>query len=262
MKSWSEVIQMDIQNLLSQTPAKEFKIREKRAGIYQLIAPLFYSDGDMMNIYLQNTESGQIKLCDYGETLMRLSYLFDIDTDKKRSILVDTITSRNAEMLDGSIEMQATPERLFEKIMAYSQLLTEVSSMDMLAHENIEQLFYDNLREAVYQFHLKAEIRQDYTPHGYPDVRVDYAFFLEHTARPIFLFGIKDNNKAQQSTIHCLNLTLEKVPHKSIAVFEDTEKISRFARKSLINAAGKVFDGLPGFTEKGEAYIETELQSA
>ena len=47
---------MDFQALLSNTPAKNFKVIERREGLFQLVAPLFYPDGDMLSIFLEESD--------------------------------------------------------------------------------------------------------------------------------------------------------------------------------------------------------------
>ena len=252
---------MDLQALLNQTPAKDFKVFERREGMFQLVAPLFYPDGDMLTIFLEEGDNGLIRLCDHGETLMRLSYSFDIDTDKKRNVLDDIILNRSATLLDGDLQLYARPENIFEKIMAYTQLVSEVDNMDILSHENVAQLFYDYLNSFIETLSTSFNIVADYTPPGYSDIQIDYAFLNKGTARPIYLFGVKDTTKALRSTIHCLNLTLHKVPHRSIAVFENMESIERKAKNSLVNAAGKIYADLSGFQETGKEYIENELSA-
>ena len=47
---------------------------EKRPGIFQLIAPFYHEDGDMLEIYLEGIEgNGKIRISDHGMTIMRLS---------------------------------------------------------------------------------------------------------------------------------------------------------------------------------------------
>ena len=44
---------MTIQEILTNTPANAFQLQEKRPGTFQLIAPIFHDDGDMVSIYLE-----------------------------------------------------------------------------------------------------------------------------------------------------------------------------------------------------------------
>ena len=53
--------------------------REKRIGVYKVLVPFFYEDGDMYDIFIEEIpERNTIRISDYGLTLMKLSYSFDI----------------------------------------------------------------------------------------------------------------------------------------------------------------------------------------
>lgn len=254
---------MTISELITTMPATTFQVQEKRPGIFQLIAPIFHDDGDMVSIYLEEVNADSIKICDHGMSLMRLSYLFDLDSDKKKRILNDIIANRGASLEDGSIELIVPNRDLFSGIMSYSQLVSEVCNMDILTREMVSSLFYDYLNESLERMHIEHRLTfvRDYEVRGHADIHVDYAFLGDGKVRPIYLFGVKDTNKAQQTAINCLNMTLEKVPHKSIAVFENIDNITTFARNSLLNASGKVYSDLTSFQQKGAEYIANELAS-
>lgn len=50
-----------------------FYLKEKRENILQVYAPLYHSDGDMMDIFITEIpDSGLVRISDYGLTLMRL----------------------------------------------------------------------------------------------------------------------------------------------------------------------------------------------
>lgn len=254
---------MTINDILASTPANAFQLREKRPGIYQLIAPIFHDDGDMVSIYLEKASEDSIRICDHGMSLMRLSYLFDLDSDKKQKVLNDIISNRGACLESGSIELIVHNKDLFGGIMNYSQLISEVCNMDILAREMISSLFYDYLRESIERMRDEKSLiyTKDYQLAGHPDINVDYAFMGNGKVRPVFLFGVRDTNKAQQTAINCLTMTLEQIPHKSISVFENIDTVTTFARNSLINASGKVYSDLNSFRQKGASYIVSELAS-
>lgn len=252
---------MTIQEILTNTPANAFQLHEKRPGTFQLIAPIFHDDGDMVSIYLEKASDDAIRICDHGMSLMRLSYLFDIDSDKKQKVLNDIISNRGASLESGSIELIVSNDNLFSGIMSYSQLVSEVCNMEILSREMVSSLFYDYLGESV---ELISESKKlvyikDYQVPGHPDMNVDFAFPGNGKVRPIYLFGVKDTNKAQQTAINCLNLTLNNIPHRSVSVFENIDGVTTFARNALINASGKVYSDLASFQKNGAAYIETEL---
>ncbi len=252
---------MTINEMLLDTPAKAFQLREKRAGVYQLIAPIFHADGDMVSIYLEEKENDQVKISDRGMSLMRLSYVFDIDSDNKRKILEDIILSRGATQEDGDIQLVVPGKDIYSGIMSFAQLVSEVCNMDILSREIVSNLFYDYLGESMEQIQQKTKLSyiKDYEIKGHPEIKIDYAFLGKEGTRPIFLFGVKDTNKAQQTTINCLNMKIEHISHKSICVFEDIDKVSTFARNALLNASGKVYSHLDSFKESGAEYLIQEI---
>ena len=52
----------------------DIKIKEKRPHIYQIFAPFFHEDGDMVEMFLEQTINGTLRFCDFGLTAMKLSY--------------------------------------------------------------------------------------------------------------------------------------------------------------------------------------------
>jgi len=126
----------------------------------------------------------------------------------------------------------------------------------------VSSLFYDYLAESIDRIvTVKPDLKpiRDYQVHGHNEFTVDYAFLGNREKRPIYLFGVKGTDKAQQTAINCLTMRVERIPHKSIAVFENIDEVTNFARDSLINACGKVFSNLDAFKTIGLEYIEQEL---
>ncbi len=252
---------MDINTLLQSTPGALFKAKERNNGVYQLIAPLFHEDGDMMTIFLEQTDDDTIRIFDNGMSLMRLSYTFDIDTDNKLKILNDMIVAKDAENLDGNICMFVSPEQIYTGIMSYSQLVSQICGLDILSRDTVSDLFYENLNLAIEDTLDSFAYEKDVYLPNYKMMKIDYVFASEH-GRPLYLFGVKDTNKAQQATIFCLELMRKNIPFKSAAVFNNMDEITTFARNSLINAVGKVFSDLDGFQENGKIYFENEIDIA
>lgn len=251
---------MSIATLFENTPARHFSLHEKSSGLYQLRAPIFHEDGDMMNIFFEEIDDDTVKIFDQGTSLMRLSYLFDIDTDNKRNVLNEIVLKRGAEFNDGNITLFAKRQTAFEAVMGFVQLVSEICNMDILSHEIVENLFYEHLADAISDMNVKADYEKDYKPTNNNDLVIDHAFLGEKNRRPVFLYGVKDTNKAMKTTIDLLLLKNENIPHRSVVVFQDIDGgIVKQAKRRLINAAGKVYADLNGFTEDGKTRIEEEL---
>ena len=73
-----------------------FDLYERRPGNHQLILPIHHEDGDMVEIYLADSPKGEeyVRICDYGLTLMRLSYTYEISTPTRQQIF-DSILINN-----------------------------------------------------------------------------------------------------------------------------------------------------------------------
>ncbi len=250
---------MLMESLFENTPANLFKLVEQSRGTYQLIAPIFHDDGDMMTIFLEQSEENHVRICDHGMSLMRLSYTFDLDTDNKRKILNDIVTAKDAENLGGNICMTVPRERIYPAIMSYSHLISRVCNLDILSRETVADLFYDNLNAAVDEILPSFSYKKNYRIPDYKDFQIDYAFL--NGKKPLFMFGVKDTNKAQQTTITCLQLAKYNVPFKSVVVFENIDELTKFSRNNILNTVGKVFSDINGFRNSGLPYFESELSA-
>lgn len=251
---------MDMRNLFENTPACRFQLRMVSHNLYQVIAPIFHEDGDMMTMYVECTANGSIRISDQGMSLMRLSYLMDIDTDNKRQTLEDLIISRDAQLNEGNIILDVRPEDIYSGIMSYAQLVAGIESMSILSRgSTIASKFYEMLAQTIVDLKLAFTVKHNYRIPATSDLLVDYAIFSDEKIRPIYLFGVRDTNKAQQTAIICLQLVIKKSPHRSVIVFDDMDKISRFARNNLVDTATKTFSTLDGFREKGAQYLSSEL---
>jgi len=125
---------------------KEFnnraKIVKRRADIYQLYIPIFHEDGDMIDIFISPKGEDRFTISDYGQTLMRLSYSYDIDSENKEAILKKIVSESKMEEKDGNIMLVSDVESLFNNIMQAAQTYAKVGSMKYFKREVIESLFY------------------------------------------------------------------------------------------------------------------------
>jgi hypothetical protein len=247
---------MRIEDIFNYTPASQFELRKQNAHIYQLIAPIFHDDGDMMSIFLEE-DGDNVKISDNGISLMRLSYTFDIDTDNKRKQLDRIIKVQDASNENGNIVLTVPQREVYSGIMSFAQMISQVCNLDILSHETITDLFYEDLEVALASSFTDYKFEKDYINPKYQDLKIDYA--LLDREKPVYLFGAKDTNKAQQITICCLMMMKKDISFKSIAIFNDIDGIQKFARNNLMNTASKVFSDVPGFLESGPDYFKNEF---
>jgi hypothetical protein len=232
--------------------------KEKRPGVIQVFAPLFHEDGDMIDIFLDLPINGSstVRISDHGLTLMRLSYSFDIDTPNKKRILGRMVSENGVQEHNGVLFVDTRWESLYPALLQFAQLVAKVTNMQLFKREVIQSLFYELLDESVVEKLKRFGPRSSVFPlEERDDLEVPYAFGTE---RPVYLFGVKDNQQARLATISCLAFQKEKLRFTSVIVHEDFEVLTKKDRTRITNAADKQFTSLEDFRANAEEYLERE----
>lgn len=235
-------------------------VREKRPGVFQLIAPLYHEDGDMVDIFLERSNQAEdlIRVSDYGMTLMRLSYTYDLDTPNKERIFYRILLENHINESNGNLYIDVKPETLYPAVLQFAQTVAKISNMKLYKREVIQNLFYEML-EAFVEERLRS---YNPRPKTFPiperdDLEVDFQFDIK--PRPIFLFGVKDVAKARLATISCLEFQRKRINFKSFVVHEDFDGLSRKDRNRITSAADKQFVSLEDFKQNASSVFEREV---
>jgi len=234
--------------------------RERRPGVLQVLAPLFHEDGDMVDIFLDEPANGagKFRVGDHGMTLMRLTYSYDLDTENKLRIFNRILSENRIQEQDGRLFIEAEPDRLYPAILQFAQTVAKVSSMQFFKREVIQSLFYEQLAEFIEERLAEYNPRPRAVPiAGHDEYEVDYQF--DAGPRPLYLFGVKDSDKARLATISCLEFLRRRLPFKSVMVHQDFESgIAKKDRNRITSAADKQFTSLDDFRENGPQFFERE----
>lgn len=236
--------------------------REKRPNVFKVLLPIFHEDGDMYDIFVEESsvDSSKIRVSDYGLTLMKLSYTFDLDSLHKKEILNNIVSQNRCCINDGNIYIDVFPEQLECAIYQLAQVVSKVSNMEIIGRESLKSLFYDFLDSFMCEELSKQfSVHKNTAPGTNQDCIVDYEISAK---KPIYLFGVNDNSKASKVVISCLNFVQDNVPFRSLIVHEDFEKLSAFNQKQITNVSDKQYTSLDEFRRNGILYISRELSSA
>ena len=241
-------------------------VREKRPGVLQLVAPLFHEDGDMMDIFLNVPKNGatsaasppeKIRVSDRGLTLMRLSYTFEIDTPNKEKIFRRILAENGVAEENGELFVEATPASLYTSLLQFSQAVSKVCNMRYFKREVLASLFEEMLAGFIQEQLPRFRPSEKILPiPDRDDLEVDWEF--RPNGVPLYLFAIKDANRARLATISCLEFQRKNLKFKSIAVHEDMDKLGRKDRNRLTNACDKQFTSLEEFKQNALPYLERE----
>lgn len=241
---------------------KEFNnrisFRLRRENIYQVVLPIYHEDGDMVDIYLQMNDNGLVKVCDFGKTLMKLSYSFDIDTPNKEKIFRQILSQNHISEDNGNLFIETSSERLFSSVMQLSQSIAKVTNMRLYKREIIKSMFFELLIEFINNNLQRYNPVQDYYPiEGHEEYKVDFCF--NSRPRPIFLFGVPDSAHARLATISCLKFQTEKILFRSTVVLENLDVLNKKDQARLMSASDKEFPSLDDFQENAEKFLEREI---
>ena len=104
---------------------------ERRPGIYQTIIPIFHEDGDMVDIYVHDSPKGEryVRICDFGMTLMRLSYAFEVSTPARERILESILINNRVERGDDGLYLDAPIGIVYQGILQFAGCVQKVCNM-------------------------------------------------------------------------------------------------------------------------------------
>lgn len=232
------------------------RFEQVSSRLYQIKAPFYHEDGDMMDIFLQDTGDA-LQICDFGASLMRLSYTFNIDTEHKEKILNKIITSNGVCNDHGNIILQSSYNTFFNDLMQYQMVISKVTNLDILRKEQISSLFFEYLSQFVSSQLCKhySKIETAYHPTNEAYHVADYAI-LDNPNRPLYILAVKDSLQAARATSFCLRLSSIKTFHTSIAVYEDMDSLISRDRNALTNAVDKQYSTLSDFQANGQEFID------
>ncbi len=236
-----------------------FSFQLKREGIFQIIAPLFHEDGDLIEIYLEwkSKKDGVIRICDYGKTLMRLSYAYELDTPHKEKVFQQILTENNLSESNGNIYFESKVESLYPAILHYSQTVGKITNMQLFRREVIRSMFYEMFNEFVESELTSFNPQKSFYPiESRDEYEVDYK--LDVNAKPYYLFAVKDSAKARLVTISCQAFQLERIPHRSVAVHEDFNGLNHKDRNRITNVVGKQYSDFNSFQDDGIDFFTRE----
>jgi len=232
-------------------------IKEKRPGIYQLLLPIYHEDGDMVDLFIKQKDKNKYTLCDFGLTLQRLSYTYDIDTENKESILQRILAENSLLEEEGNICLDTNPETIYTDIMHITQAYAKIGSMRYFKREVIENLFYEMLDEFIVKELQEFKPQKKVLPiPNRDDLEADYSF--SPNGHPVYLFGVKDVAKARLATISCLEYRMQKLNFRGWVVNEDFEKLPKKDRSRLTNTIDKQFTSFDEFKVNAVEFLERE----
>ena len=228
-----------------------FDIYERRPGKYQLIVPILHEDGDMVDIYLQDSPLGDdhVRICDFGMTLMRLSYTYDVTADARRRIFDSILVNNGVHDDEGNLYLDMSANRLYEGILQFAGCAQKVCNMRYWSREIVRSAFYDDIKAFVTtELGLFQPVADKSPIPENPIFSVDW--FLTHKDRAFYVFGVRGNDKAKNVAIALLEFQKADLPFISLVVHENMEELGRRERQYLTRNADTQYPAIGDFRDR------------
>lgn len=237
------------------------QVWETRPGVCQVVVPLFHEDGDPIEMFVMASpvRGDWLRICDFGITLMRLSYTLELDTPNKERILDEILAENGVREEEGNIVHEVPPEYLYEGILHFAQVVAKVANMRILRREVARKMFFEMLAEFVREdlgaFHPRPKVLP--IPNR-DDLEVDWELKVAEEAKPIYLFGVRDSHRALLATVACQAFMLENLKFRSVVVHESFDDLPRKDRNCITSVMDKQFIDLDDFRQHGRKYFERD----
>lgn len=250
-----------IRNRLCQAFCEDINVTEKR-GLLRVSVPLTGRDGDRFTVYVERLPAGW-RLSDKASTVMRLSYENDLTRlfEGARGKLFDTIIAENhLSHDDGELYINVPADGLIRGLFDLSQGMSRVEDIGLWTRTRTESTFYDDLRRELHNIVSNHSIHEEFVVPGiagssnYP---IDYS--IDSKSRPVYLFGVGSNEKAQLATIVLQYLAAHEHRNHSIIVFSDMEAISKKVAFRLMDNANDIIPSLIGHADVLKRKIEDRI---
>lgn len=232
-------------------------VKKKRPDIYQIMLPIYHEDGDMVDLFIHVIGDNNFILSDFGLTLQRLAYSYDIDTPNKEMILQKIILENGLAEEEGKIFLPTNLENLYFDILHITQTYAKIGSMRYFKRGVIENLFFEILDDFIFtelkEFHPQKNVLP--IPHR-EDLEADYSF--QPNGKPVYLFGVKDVSKARLATLNYQAYLLENIKYHGWVVTENFEALPRKDKLRLTNICDKQFTSLDEFKVNAKSFLEKE----
>mgnify|MGYP001257875794 CR=1 FL=1 len=248
---------------------KEFKkkvcdeIALEQEGLNRFIVfnPFMFDDGDHLVVLLKGKE-GKWLFTDEGHTFMHVSYE-DIDIDKgtRKKIIDNVLAGYNIKNQEGELIVEIPDNQFGDALYSYLQGLIKITDINYLSRERVKSTFMEDFRTLLEEkVPLDRRIFNYYDKQHDPDGKYIIDCRINGMTRPLFVFGVPNDDKCRDVTISCLQYEKFGIPFRSMAIFEDQESINRKVLARFSDICDKQFSTLATNKDRISRYISEVLE--
>jgi hypothetical protein len=131
----------------------KINIYPRREGLHQLILPIYYDDGDMIDIYLTSCpdHKEKIRILDCGMTLMKLSYTDETESSVNEKKLHELLYQHSISNNEGNLYMDTSKEFIYQNIMQFIGCQQRIYDLRLSGNEFIQSSFYEQFGVSAFE---------------------------------------------------------------------------------------------------------------
>lgn len=232
------------------------------ATMYRVLASFYHEDGDAIDVFIKEIED-KLYITDYGMSLMKLSYLFEMDTDTKKDVLNSIILYNSLENKDGELIKETSLDSFGEDLNQFCLAIAKVTNMEILSKNLITSMFNEILDDYFEkQIKMKYDFVRNFKPLPETDITIDYKIEVKGLNIPLFIFPIKTSIQAVRMAYDCAEMKEKKVKSVNLAVCEDMSKIDKKDFRRMNAQSLKCYSDMNEFEENLDEMINNVVDIA
>ena len=229
---------------------------------YRVFTPFLFEDGDHLAVVLKY-EGGRWVLSDEGHTYMHLTYDLDekdLQRGNRQKIISNALSVFSVEDREGELRLLIPDEQFGNGLFSFIQALLKISDVAYLSRERVRSTFLEDFHSF-----MEATVPVERRTFDWHDPQHDPAgkyvvdCRLNGMLKPIMVFALPGDDRVRDATISLLQFERWKIPHRSLAIFEDQEEVNRKVLARFSDMCEKQFSNLGANKDRIATYLEEAL---
>lgn len=227
--------------------ADELRIVSEGLNRFVVITPMTFGDGDALPIVLSKRDEHWY-LTDEAHTFLQLSYRLtddELEQPPRRELIDRILSSFEIENRNGELILPIPDHQYGDALYTFIQALLKIDDIRYLSRERVQSTFLQDVKN----FLEKTVSPQRITPNWHDPERdrpgnypADYR--VNGTKKPVLIFAINSEHKADVATISLLKFEQWKLDYKSVGIFDEMEKFNQKTVARFVDACGKAYSNL------------------
>jgi hypothetical protein len=248
----------EIESLFRSKVGQQIEIYPEGVNRFKVFTPFQFDDGDSLSIVLKRIGDKWI-LTDEAHTYMHLSYEIDMNSLEKgtrQKIITSVLSGYGIKDQDGELLLNVEQDDLGNAFYSYVQGLIRITDVTYLTRERVRSTFMDDFKTFLHENVAPERVKFNYTdPAHDADGKYPVDCRVNGMAKPLFIFGISNEDKCRDVTISLMWFEKHGIPHHPIAVFEDQEEINRKVLARFSDVVEKQFSSLSANRDRIKKYF-------